>query len=393
MAVKTFYQSSGMVSNVFQQMSESSPGADGTSSPNYGWTVGTTAPGNYASSDAQSMVAAASFGPTEPTALVTTQAAGNGGRTGVPFDGTHDAGTWTFIKSIIETGAGVGAKGKCHWRLFRSKNSNGSGNTEITTAAVVGNEVAIGISQTNCTGTVSLPTFTLENEYLFLMEVWEVTALAGGKSASTCGVVTRVGTTASRMVTTNFTQTPGVTEWKESTSTVTVATSDTAWLVPANAQSADGAVAQFVNTNGLVDQTSQYLFASVFGLGSGDLSDAAKITGIETSIDHNALTAATNISFLSWQLVINGVATGTDQSDGAFFPTTMTIKTKGGVGNTLGASGLTGADVKLTNSGFQIQALGSGVGGDTGRVDQMAWRVRFQTSGGASQAQLLIGNL
>lgn len=379
MAVKTFYLKSDMSSNVHQTMRETAPGANAQTSPKYGWTPGATVIARYASADAQTMVPAGSFGVTaQPDGSIdTTQAAGDCWRSAVPLSGDFAAGTWTFQGSVTSDISVTGGRGKVRFRLFRSVSSDGSSAVELTSGPVIGNEVIPDVLQTDSIGTVSLGAITLANEYLFVQIGWEITVQATGMSASSFNVVLRTGNTASQVITTDFTQADGQTEVRESGNTTNVADVNTDWVSPSDASQTDGNVAQFINTPGFVGQMSDYLNADTFPFTGAELPDDAIITGIKAIADANADTAS-QISQISVRLVINGSMVGTDKATFAFLPTTMTILAWGGVGDTWSAGALTGADLKLTNSGFRIQVDGQGgAGGPRGRVDQMAMVVYF----------------
>lgn len=202
MATITWFMTNTLVS-VHQEMSETSPGADATSSPNVGWTVSTTAPTVYAEFDAGTKAAAATFSATaRPDGSINTSI-GDCLRTTNTYNGSFASANWTINGMVIGVTNSGAQDGRLRYRLFRSTNADGSGATEITAGAQLGATITnLSTSQQNSSVTFNPGAFSLTNEYLFIQIGWEITG-AGGMS--TTDVVMRVGTTATRVVSSNFT--------------------------------------------------------------------------------------------------------------------------------------------------------------------------------------------
>lgn len=204
MAAKTWYVTNTIVGSTHQEMSETSPGSDATSSPAYGWTVGTVASGNFSSADAGSNQGTGTFsGTAQPDgSIVTTSNAGDCWRTTNPYSGTFATGNWTFQMAVIAT-SGTAQRGQGRFRLFRSANADGSSATEITSGVLVGGTIGSPGSQTTSVhnGT-SISSFSVTNEYLFVQIGWGITT-AGSMVAN--NILHRVGSTASLVTSTDFT--------------------------------------------------------------------------------------------------------------------------------------------------------------------------------------------
>lgn len=200
----TWYATNALLTT-HQEMSETSPGADASSSPATGWTVGTTAATVRASFDANTMVTAATFsGTTQPDGtLVTTAGAGDALRTTNTYNGSFATGTWALNFRAI--GAVASGAGRIYFRLLRGANADGSGATEFTAGSTAGGIVSLAASQFTSTGTTASVTgFSVTNEYIFCQLAWEITT-AGGMSTNT--VQMRVGTTATILTSPTFTAT------------------------------------------------------------------------------------------------------------------------------------------------------------------------------------------
>ena len=207
MAALSWFVTNSILDSVHQEMSETSPGADATSSPNYGWTVGVVAAGNYAKADAGSEVNGTfATTPVEPDGSITTTAnAGDCWRSTNKYSGTFDTGNWTFQMAVIAVTTGGDQDGNAGFRLFRSANADGSGATEITTGRLVGGAVtnlATSAQQASVHNSTSIGSFSVTDEYLFVQVGWEIVG-PGGKT--TRDVIHRVGTTASLVTSPNFT--------------------------------------------------------------------------------------------------------------------------------------------------------------------------------------------
>jgi hypothetical protein len=195
MATLTWFVTSNLAGTAQQEMSVTDPGTEVSASPTYGWTVGTTASGNFSSADAQTQQAAGTFSSTaQPDGtIVTTANAGDCWRTTTTYAGIFASGNWVFHACIRATVAG--GTSRARFRLFRGATGDGSSATEITSSAQVGSTVtpATG-STTDSTVTVNLGNVVVSNEYLFVQWAWE-TVTAG--SMSTNDIVVRVGNASS----------------------------------------------------------------------------------------------------------------------------------------------------------------------------------------------------
>lgn len=207
MAAKTWFVTNTLVSN-HQQLSETSPGADATTSPQVGWVVGTTAPTVYSEFDGGTKQANGTFSATaRPDGSINT--AGDCWRTATTYKGTFASANWTINGVVIGVTNSGAQDGRMRFRLFRSANADGSGATEITGAAQVGSTVTnLSTTQQNSSVTFNPGSFSVDNEYIFVQVGWEITG-AGGMS--TTDVVLRIGNTAARVVTSDFTETRTIT--------------------------------------------------------------------------------------------------------------------------------------------------------------------------------------
>lgn len=202
MAVLTWYGMNTLVS-VHQEMSETSPGADATSSPNVGWIVSTGAT-NHSELDAGVERAASTFvGTTVPdgTPDVTL---GDCLRSTNTYSGDFASANWEVHFVCIAVTNGGAQDGRIRFRLLRGANADGSGATEITAAQQQGSLVTdlATSAQQDSTLTFNPGAFTVTGEYIFVQLAWERTG-AGGMT--TADVVMRIGTTATRVVSSNFT--------------------------------------------------------------------------------------------------------------------------------------------------------------------------------------------
>lgn len=204
MPVKTWFINNNLAS-VHQEMSETSPGADATTSPNYGWIVGTTAAGNYSKADSNVERTASTFAtsPIEPDGSIDSSI-GDCWRSLNTYNGTFDAGNWEFYMAVIAVTGGGAMDGNAGFRLFRSANADGTGATEITAGRLEGGTVTnlTTTQQVSSHTTTSIASFTVTNEYIFIQVGWEITG-AGSMTNHDC--IHRIGTTASRVISTNFT--------------------------------------------------------------------------------------------------------------------------------------------------------------------------------------------
>lgn len=198
----TWFATNSLVGTVWQEMSETSPGADATSSPNVGWTVGTTGAA-ISSFDSGTEKAWATQAGQPDGSLDAT--AGDALRTTNTYTGTFATGTWTLNFAAIAVTLGGTQDGRILFRLLRSPNADGSGATEITSGALTGSTVtnlAASTQQTSSGTTSSIPSFAVNNEYIFCQLAWEITGVG---AMSTNDVIMRIGTTATRLVSPTFT--------------------------------------------------------------------------------------------------------------------------------------------------------------------------------------------
>jgi len=201
-AAITLFMTNTLVS-VWQEMSETSPGADATSSPNVGWVVGTTAPTVYSEMDAGNKAANGTFSATvRPDGSLNTTL-GDGLRSTNKYTGDFASANWTINGVVIGVTNSGAQDGRLRYRLFRSVNADGSGATEITAGVQIGATITnLSTTQQNSSVTFNPGAFSLTDEYLFIQIGWEITG-AGGMS--TTDVVFRIGNTATRVVTAAFT--------------------------------------------------------------------------------------------------------------------------------------------------------------------------------------------
>lgn len=200
MAALTLYATNNLVS-VHQELSATSPGANATSSPNVGWTVGTGST-NRAAFQAGTEVASTAFVNTTPPDGSIDTTNGDCLRSSIAYTGSFTSANWTISFTVIGVTQSGAQDGRAYFRLFRSANADGSSATEITGAAQQGSLVT-NLSTTQQTSSVTFNpgAFSLTNEYLFVQVAWERTG-AGGMT--TTDVIMRVGTTATLVVTSSF---------------------------------------------------------------------------------------------------------------------------------------------------------------------------------------------
>lgn len=206
MATKTWFVTNNVLDSVHQEMSETSPGSEATSSPNYGWTVpiaGT--PPLYSKADAGVERANTTFAatPVEPDGSIDTSL-GDCWRTTGKLTGTFATGNWTFQMRVIAVSGGGSQDGRAAFRLFRGPNADGSGATEITSGRLVGGTVTdltTSTAQTSAHSSTSIGSFSLNDEYLFVQVGWEATGLGAHGSPD---VIARIGTASSLVTSTDF---------------------------------------------------------------------------------------------------------------------------------------------------------------------------------------------
>src|SRR5262245_60718281 len=142
MPTKTWYATSSLVS-VHQEMSETDPGTEAFASPVTGWVVGTTGSGSGAFN---SQTESSTFSGTNPDGSIDT-ATGDCLRTTNPYTGDFASGNWT-VNFCVRSNTAVAGQGRADVRLFRSANADGSGATQITSAAQTGSTITSSTSTT-----------------------------------------------------------------------------------------------------------------------------------------------------------------------------------------------------------------------------------------------------
>jgi hypothetical protein len=201
MAAVTWYVTSSLAS-VHQDMSETSPGAEGYATPATGWVVGTGAT-NYKQLQAQTE--AGSFDATvHPDGTLITSAPGDCFRSTNTYTGTFDTGNWTIDLAVrAQTGGGT-HDGNAGFRVFSGAAADGSDAVERTSARQEGSTVTdLATSATQkSSATFSVDTFSVTNEYIFIQVGWERT---GAGDNANRDVNIRVGTGATVVTSANFT--------------------------------------------------------------------------------------------------------------------------------------------------------------------------------------------
>lgn len=142
-----------------------------------GWTVATTASGNYSRQTYNTEKAAATFAATVQPSGVPLGSGEDCWRFG-PSTGTFSAGTWYSSLSVIGVTSGGDQDGRARIRLWRSANANATSPTELDSIGTI-----IGTTVTNLSTSVAqssagsgyIGPFWLNNEYLFMQAAWEIT--------------------------------------------------------------------------------------------------------------------------------------------------------------------------------------------------------------------------
>lgn len=205
MAVKTFYGTNPFAaSSLFSAYSETSPGANATSSPAFGIQVGTATPTKYKELAAREERTAPTGEAALPDATINNGGATNhsGWRTPETLTGTFAAGKWVF-HHVMRSTVGTTAKVAVTVRVWRGSNPEGTGATLLTASLLTGSTITMS---TSADGDSVLeweaPEITLSGEYLFVETAIKI---VGAGSSSTDNAVFRYGETGVRAVTTNFT--------------------------------------------------------------------------------------------------------------------------------------------------------------------------------------------
>lgn len=202
MAALTWFATNSLAS-VYQEMSETSPGADATASPATGWQVGTGAT-NHGAFDSQTTVSSFPDTTAPDGSLNTTT--GDGLRTTNTYTGDFASANWTINFTAIAVNNGGSQDGRMRCRLFRGANADGTGATEITAAQQQGGLITnlTTSAQQTSTATFNPGAFSVSSEYIFIQLGWERTGAGGMTGAD---VKMRIGTTATRVVSADFTAT------------------------------------------------------------------------------------------------------------------------------------------------------------------------------------------
>lgn len=197
----TLYGTNTVLDTLSQQMTETSPGADATSSPQMGWVVGTGST-NSADMDAGTNVASSAFtgtGPPDGSLVTGTGSNGDHFRSLNRYSGTFANANWVFTGAFIGVTQSGAQDGRIDARIFRGSNVDGTGATELTGGKLTGGAITnLSTSQQTsaCTFTPGA-TITLTNEFIFVQVAWVRTG-AGGMT--TTDVAFRYGSTATRLV-------------------------------------------------------------------------------------------------------------------------------------------------------------------------------------------------
>lgn len=138
-----------------------------------GWTIGTTAAGNFSRQTYNTEVPTTNFTATSQPSGSPVGSGQDCWRYG-PLTGQFSQGTWYSTLSVIGVTAS-GANGRARYRIWRSHNADGTNATEVTQ----GMAVATGVTNLQTTvaqsSSVSFPVnaFPIAGEYLFLQVGWE----------------------------------------------------------------------------------------------------------------------------------------------------------------------------------------------------------------------------
>jgi hypothetical protein len=187
----------------FQELSETSPGANATASPVVGWVHGTGS-ANGAHMDAGATVTEANFTSTTPPDGTLDTTTGDGFRTASTYNGSFASANWTVQFALIGVTQAGAADGHIKFRLFRSANADGSGATQITSAQqTCGTITNLSTTQATSSLTTFNPgVFSVTNEHLFFQVAWH---RSGAGGMSTTDVIFRWGTTATLVTSSTFT--------------------------------------------------------------------------------------------------------------------------------------------------------------------------------------------
>ena len=197
----TLYLTNSAAGN-FQELSETSPGADADSSPNVGWQGWKSGAPEYSEFERATVRAAGTFDVTvlPDGSINPTVEAGKGDcyRTTSTYTTTFIAGIWSFFNSFRAIGL-ANFDFQINMRVFRDTSADGSTATEVTSATIIGSVITdLNTLQLDSTASWNAPSFSLSNEYLFIQAACFISEVGGSNPA-----FYRIGDTATRIITTN----------------------------------------------------------------------------------------------------------------------------------------------------------------------------------------------
>lgn len=178
MAALTLYGNNGSLGTGYNTMSLTDAGGINLAQ---GWTVGTTAAGNYSVLQGNTNRAAATFAGTAPSTF-----SQYGYRTDFPISGAFANTDWTAVLSGRSGATYYDMQGKIGFKLWRSSNANGSGATQITAGWNMSEIITFSSINQIITKTFAWSPgaiVTLSNEYLWWEILWEITTAAANSAA------------------------------------------------------------------------------------------------------------------------------------------------------------------------------------------------------------------
>lgn len=149
--------------------------------------------------------------------------------------------------------------------------------------------------------------------------------------------------------------------------------SSVVWVSPEQAGVDDGNYTTATVTT--IDEVSEYLKCTNFGF---TVPGGATIDGIVVEIDRKC-DVASAFSDVSIKIVKGGTISGTDQSTGAFWPTSDTIATFGSSSNKWGLS-WSASDINSSGFGVAINGMDNSVGSEVARLDFVRITVHYTSS-------------
>lgn len=170
-------------------------GAPGAGSNPGGWTVGTTAAGNFSRMDSNATRLATTFGATQQPNGAPDPTLGDSLRSTALLKGSFEAGDWNFRITFNSTSGSVQA-GRPNIRLWRSADGvNASGAVDLLagqpSSFIVPSPLIVS-GATTFDFIVPLPDMIIWNQYLFVQLAWEITT-PGAAAAN--NVLLRASTT------------------------------------------------------------------------------------------------------------------------------------------------------------------------------------------------------